>query len=375
MINIRQKIATIICICCIMVYLPKLDSAQAETPQGGPPFVQFQHGSPSTQLLAPAKKLWDVAALPGVPKLTFAHPNGSGGVHMMPTVAGAAARAKAAGPLPLSGGPLVYHGGNVMNPYVAVYDIFWAPPSLQNGGATGFSPLYGTVQALLGAWYTNHGLGNIATQYFQTVSGTTTYFMNNGGLGGFYVDRAAYPASGCTDSATPGNCLTDSQIQTEIQKVMTINGWTGGLNKIFVLYTSSGEGSCFEGTTQCAYTTYCAYHGYFASGATTIIYANIPYGGNNACELSGQTSPNGDLAADGAANPASHEITEAATDPFLSAWFDASGNEIGDICNFNFGTNTWAGPSAMGNQMWNGMVFELQQEYSNHTTSCLQVGP
>ena len=156
---------------------------------------------------------------------------------------------------------------------------------------------------------------------------------------------------------------------------MTINGWTGGLNKIFVLYTSSGEGSCFEGTTQCAYTTYCAYHGYFASGATTIIYANIPYGGNNACELSGQTSPNGDLAADGAANCVPAEITEAATDPFLSAWFDASGNEIGDICNFNFGTNTWAGPSAMGNQMWNGMVFELQQEYSNHTTSCLQVGP
>jgi hypothetical protein len=34
MINIRQEIATIICICGIMVYLPSLDSAQAETPQG-----------------------------------------------------------------------------------------------------------------------------------------------------------------------------------------------------------------------------------------------------------------------------------------------------------------------------------------------------
>lgn len=83
-------------------------------------------------------------------------------------------------PCRLAGGPLVYHaGGSVMNPYVAVYDIFWAPPSLQTGGSTGFSPLYGTVQALLGAWYTNHGLANIATQYFQTISGTTTYFMNN----------------------------------------------------------------------------------------------------------------------------------------------------------------------------------------------------
>lgn len=160
---------------------------------------------------------------------------------------------------------------------------------------------------------------------------------------------------------------TDDQIRTEIQKVMTINGWTGGYNKIFVLYTSSGEGSCFLNTNaSCAYVQYCAYHGFFASGATPIIYANIPYGGNNACELSGQTSPNGDLAADGASNPASHEITEAATDPLLNAWFDASGNEIGDICNFNFGTNTWPGPSAMGSRC--GTAWSSSYSRSTATT-------
>jgi hypothetical protein len=33
-------------------------------------------------------------------------------------------------------------------------------------------------------------------------------------------------------------------------------------------------------------------------------------------------------------------------------------NEIRDHCNFVFGTNTWPGPSAFGNQMWNGFVFD-----------------
>jgi len=147
----------------------------------------------------------------------------------------------------------------------------------------------------------------------------------------YYVDTAPYPASGCTDSATPGNCITDAQIQTEITKVMGINGWTGGINKMFLLYTSSGEGSCFDSSnTSCAYVQYCAYHSFYGGTTTPIIYGNQPYGGVIGCVAGGQTTPNSDIAADGAASTASHEISEAITDPLLNAWFDASGNENGD---------------------------------------------
>jgi len=341
------------------------------------PLIEFEHGTvfPGAPAAAPAMSLKDVRLHPAelsgrVPKLNHPGPNGQI-AHMMPTVQGVAAR-RAAG---LAGGPLLYHtGGAVMNPYVAVYLIFWSPPTLQTGGATGFSANYGTSTILGGAWLEGHGVMNIATQYFQTIGGVTTYVSNNGGWGGYYVDTAAYPASGCTDSATPGNCITDAQIQAEITKAMGINGWTGGMNKIFVLLTSSGEGSCFDSSnTSCAYTQYCAYHSFFSLAGQNVIYANIPFG-NPACKVAGQTTPidaNGDLAT----NVMTHEIMEAATDPLGNAWFTSSGDEIGDICNFNFGPNTWGTGAGAGNQMWNGLIFEVQQEYDNHSASCVQVGP
>jgi hypothetical protein len=79
------------------------------------------------------------------------------------------------------------------------------------------------------------------------------------------------------------------------------------------------------------------------------------------------------VAADTAATAASHELTEAITDPLLNAWFTSTGEEIGDLCAFNYGVNTWDRGKA--NQSWNGHFYELQQEYDNHNGSCVQVGP
>jgi hypothetical protein len=141
-----------------------------------------------------------------------------------------------------------------------------------------------------------------------------------------------------------------------------------------MLFTSSGEGSCFDAhSTSCAYTQYCAYHGAFKIGTTPVIYANEPYGNLSTCQIQGAPSPNNDPVADAAATSASHELTEAITDPLLNAWFTAQGNEIGDLCAYNYGRATW--DSGKANQMWNGHFYLLQQEYNNHTRSCLQVGP
>src|SRR5262249_33875121 len=153
------------------------------------------------------------------------------------------------------------------------------------------------VQKALLSLYPGHGIDNNNTQYYSQscVSGTvlcfTEYVQNAGGLGGSWVDTSAYPPSGCSDSATPGNCLSDAQIQAEIQKAITANGWTGGINNIFLLYTSSGEGSCAGAA--CAYVSYCAYHSYFMSGSTPVIYANMPYGNTSVCQTAGTPSPNG----------------------------------------------------------------------------------
>jgi hypothetical protein len=271
-------------------------------------------------------------------------------------------------------GPLVYHGGQTMQWGAKAYAIFWAPAKLQNGGSTGLSSHYQTVQKNLLLDYGKHGIDNNNTQYYQNSGSAKSYIQNYGYLAGSYVDTSAYPASGCTDALTPGNCITDAQIQTEITKVMSLNGWTANINNIFFLFTSSGEGSCFDSTnSQCSYTYYCAYHGYYSLNGKSVIYANMPYGNTATCQEPGTPSPNADAAADTTATAASHELTEAITDPLLDAWYTAQGNEIGDLCAYNYGSNTW--DAGQANQMWNGRFYELQTEFDNHTGSCVQVGP
>jgi len=289
------------------------------------------------------------------------------------------------------GVPLTFHGGPVMSD-VTTYGIFWIPRSgkLQNGNPTSMSSAYrNTLEGLL-ALYPGHGIDNNNTQYYSSCypspfspfggsddfscsffGGFDYYIDDAGSLKGDYIETSDYPASGCNDPATPGNCLSDAQIRAEIQKVMKLRGWNGGRNAMFLLFTSSGEGSCFG--SDCAYTAYCAYHSYIDVSGSAVIYGNEPYGNVNTCQVPGTPSPNNNPAADTAATAASHEISEAITDPFLNAWYDANGYEIGDKCAYNYGTNTW--DSGKANQMWGGNFFELQQEYDNHTAGCVQVGP
>ena len=288
-------------------------------------------------------------------------------VHIFPTINEAATAAVVNATL-----PLVYHGGSIM-PTLTAYVIFWVPATLQDGTPTTMSAHYQTVQKNLLADYAGHGLGNNNTQYYQ---GTTkkTFVQSKGGFGGFFVDTSAYPASDCHDPATPGGCITDAQVQAEIQKVMTLKGWTGGLTHMFLLFTSSGEGSCSDNTSSaCAYTTYCAYHGFFVVGTTSVIYSTQPFGNLNTCQAPLTPSPNNDALADAAASIASHEMAEAVTDPVLDGWYTTAGSEIGDLCAYNYGSNTWAGNKA--NQWWNGRAYELQEEFDNHTLACVQLGP
>jgi hypothetical protein len=254
------------------------------------------------------------------------------------------------------------------------YAIFWVPSQLQNGAPTSMTAHYQTVQKNMLTDYPAHGLDNNNTQYYQINGSTAKYIKNVGKLAGSYVDTNPYPASGCSDSATPGNCITDAQLIAEIQRVMNLKGWTGGLSKMFLMFTSSGEGSCFDSSnTQCAYTYYCAYHSYYMNGATPVIYSNEPFGSTTNCQIANAPSPNNDPQADAAATAASHELTEAITDPLIDAWLTSNNYEIGDLCAYVYGSNTWDG--GLANEMWNGHFYELQTEWDNHLNGCVQVGP
>ncbi len=84
------------------------------------------------------------------------------------------------------------------------------------------------------------------------------------------------------------------------------------------------------------------------------------------------------------ANVISHELEEAISDPDLNAWFDTSGQENADKCNFNFGTTSTcnanglcsaAGTSARAryNQTFGSHNYMLQQNWRNNGSgTCAQ---
>ncbi|HEX9130839.1 MAG TPA: hypothetical protein VF844_00960, partial [Ktedonobacteraceae bacterium] len=74
---------------------------------------------------------------------------------------------------------------------------------------------------------------------------------------------------------------------------------------------------------------------------------------------------------DSTINVTSHEQMEAATDPYLNAWYDASGNEIGDKCAWRFGALNAQG----GDVSWNGHAYYVQKEWDNAKSRCVLSGP
>jgi hypothetical protein len=312
----------------------------------------------------------------GMPRLTVVSPTGSV-AHVFPTFQ---RHQQLVRHFLYFGGdpPLLYHsGGVVMQPSLTIYNIYWT-------GGHSFPAGYTSLIALFTGDYPQHGIQNNSTQYYQVIKGVTTYIKNAGTAGPSYTDTSAYPHGHCVDGVTGSNCITDADIQAEVKKVQTLKKWTGGLDKIFLVYTNIGEGSCLPDGGGCAYTDYCAYHSSFGASPPTI-YANEPYGDTRFCQAPGTPSPNGNPAADTAMTAASHEITEAQTDPLGDAWFTGRLDfEIGDLCAYDYGPlQTWDGGKA--NQNWNGHFYELQTEFDNHSYSksfpkgagfgCSQVGP
>ena len=262
-----------------------------------------------------------------------------------------------------AGGNLSYHGGRVML-VNKVYAIYWTPANF--GMQTGYD-------STINSFFTNvaHDNGQTSNVYYsdtQYTNGSGSHIAYSSSLGGSYVDTAALPTSGCSDSYT-SVCLTDGQIQSEIRRVVGLKGWSADQNTEVFMFTGSGIGSCYNNSS-CAFSQYCAYHSNIGG---TYQYANMPYAMTvpAACD-SGQHPNNND--ADATINVTSHEHNEAITDPLGSAWYDKRGYENGDKCAWKFGTSLGGGSGSKYNQVINGSHYYLQQEWSNYSSNCVLTG-
>jgi hypothetical protein len=223
---------------------------------------------------------------------------------------------------------------------------------------------------------------SVATQYPNILNSTT--------FGGSFVDGTPYPTTTTCHDGFDKYCVTDTQLQAEIGKVVAGHHWPRRSQAaMYFIFTPAHVGICIKkgraAGNACTTNYFCAYHSYSSTGS--FIYAVEPDAAavaDNACDSGAAPAGNH---ADDTLSSISHEQMEAITDPLgdLSGWTSDDpetyegipnffkGSEIGDLCAYNYGTPLGATPGGQPyNQVINGHDYFLQQEYSNADAGCVQ---
>jgi len=267
--------------------------------------------------------------------------------------------------LPYGGGPVLHANRTHL--------IFWQPSGSGLSFEAGYMPL---MQGFL---------GNVAADSHTTTNpyGLTGQYTDSRGpatydssYGGSVTATDRLPANGCVEPPVTGPgwtvCLTDAQLSSEIEHVISLNHLPTTSQDVYFLVTPKGLGSCLDSTSNsCALggqaSGYCGYHSQTANGQA--LYAVIPYNAVSGHCQSDNPRPNGNPA-DPALSTLSHEHNELITDPKDDAWIDHSGNENGDLCITNFGPAIGGSGQSAYNEAIHGGHYYLQEEWSNADGSC-----
>jgi hypothetical protein len=282
-----------------------------------------------------------------------------------------------------SGSPVV-HTNNT-------YAIYWDPQDYYHGD---WQHVINTF--LQGVGTESGGLGtvfSVDTQYRDKTNQGASYQST---FRGAYTDTTKYPVAGCKDpeplkAPDAITCLSDEQVQQELESFITAHGLQKGMGTIFYLLTPPGVSVCIDSglaSSHCSTNSiesksvngFCSYHSAITANPTngdanTILYAVVPWtaGGLGdyhltqenqapayACQDGGfdptskpaiekkepiptQQEPNQmkGVGPDGArdhgladliTNQIAVEQQNTVTDPLLNAWMDTAKNEATDEC-------------------------------------------
>jgi hypothetical protein len=218
-------------------------------------------------------------------------------------------------------------------------------PLTEHGGPVMTSASNKLYYVWYGNWSGNTGAKTILTDYANAVGGTPWYDIatrDYDGTGNSVPSAIANGGSYTDSAASQGTSLPNAAaVATVVNHAITASGThlPNDPNGIYVVFAGSNI------TTQ-ASCGFCGYHNFTTVAGSTIKFALVPdpsvvCGGSPGCiphALYGYPSPNNNPSADAMVNTLSHEMMETLTDPVGTGWLDASGNENGDECNFNFGT-------------------------------------
>jgi hypothetical protein len=278
-------------------------------------------------------------------------------------------------------GNMDYNGGPVM-PSNTDYMILWSPTGF---GAYPPQYLQGVEQYFVDLAHDNGGHQNtdsVSTQYNDLTGAFANYDVT---FGGALLDFHPYPKSQCPAAHPIVACLTDAQIQQELERFTAAQGLPHDLTHEYFLMTPPHVEGCFDANRKdgfggCSagepkFGVFCAYH-----ENTTIspmmFYADDPFvTGNPGCDDGNHPNGPSDGALEGGL---SHEHNESITDPIPNdAWTNGAGtnqgSEIGDQCDGINGPPLGTAPDgAIYNQVINGHFYWYQEEWSNQGHGCLQ---
>ena len=250
----------------------------------------------------------------------------------------------------VQGNGINYHGGPVLNASpVPIYIIWYG--NWTNGPKP--SDSQATVNLLEGFL----GSNSLGGSSYEAIN--TTYGDNTSNVSG-HLNFTAH----VFDNYSAGKKFGDTTL-TSIVASHVGHDLPSDATGVYLVLTSSDVN---ETSGFCR--TYCGFHTHATINGADIKYAFI---GNvdkcqSGCEIQ-STGPNspapGVGGADGMSNVITHETEEAITDPDLNAWFDASGNEDADKCNFKFGPTQTASNGAKFNQTFGGHNWMIQMEWEN----------
>jgi hypothetical protein len=268
---------------------------------------------------------------------------------------------------------LDYQGGPVLHSN-RTHLIFWQPAGSGLTFDPGYEQLIEQFMARVAA--DSHRPTNVyglSGQYTDS-SGPAAYASTYAGA---VIDTNPLPANQCAEPSTgpPGwnVCLTDAQLQSEIEQVVSANAMPRGATDVYILVLPNGFGNCTDSSSSsCALggTTsgYCGYHSQTAQSG--LLYMVIPYNAVPGHCQSGNPRPNSSPA-DPAISTISHEHNETITDPqTYNSWIDANGNEDGDLCITAFGPAIGGSGDGAYNEVIAGGHYYLQEEWSNEDGSC-----
>lgn len=252
----------------------------------------------------------------------------------------------------VTGNNIDYHGGPVMLGPHNVYFIWYG--NWNNNTATTILPAF--ISGL------NHSL------YFNTNISYAQLNVDPSGTGHILseanIANTTTMAGQIFDSYSQGTSLSVTQVQNVVTRGLS-HGLPTDANGIYFVLTSADVNATSGSQSFC--NNFCGYHTYNPSSFVKFAFVGNPDRCINSCATFNiGIGPNGNAGADGMANVIAHELNETITDPFLNAWYANSLlGEVGDLCNFSFGSEFTAPNGAPANVTLGGRNFLIQQNFVN----------